>query len=152
MSLISQRITMALEVTIRMNSPVHHQKKRKEMIASKVEPEKERLYLNQIQEKKKRYESPYRFGNNPASKSPQPLKDVKKVEQRPKMLFYSQIKHLLNGFGRMIVYEYIGNKKSETPMLSQRELSKRIQEQDFEGIDGHCFGVQRMLEGEFSGG
>lgn len=99
------------------------------MIASKVEPEKERLYLNQIQEKKKRYESPYRFGSNPASKTAaQTLKDVKKVEQRPQMLFYSQIKHLLNGVGRMIVYEYIGNKKSDSAMLSQRELSKRIQE------------------------
>lgn len=99
------------------------------MIASKVEPEKERLYLNQIQEKKKRYESPYRFGSNTASKTAaQTLKDVKKVEQRPQMLFYSQIKHLLNGVGRMIVYEYIGNKKSDAAMLSQRELSKRIQE------------------------
>lgn len=58
----------------------------------------------------------------------------------------------MNGYGRMIVYEYIGNSKKEQPRLTEPEFKQRIQDQNFSGIDGHSFSVQRMLEGEFKDG
>ena len=36
--------------------------------------------------------------------------------------------------------------------MSKEELKTKIQEQDFQGIDGYHFSVERIVEGEFKQG
>lgn len=48
----------------------------------------------------------------------------------------------------MIVYEYVGL-NGKGPKMSKEDLKTRIQDQDFQGIDGYHFSVERMVEGEF---
>ena len=57
------------------------------MIAVKYEPAKERQYRNSIQEKKKRYESPYRFGNRNTKQVT--LIEIKMFDKRPDVLLFS---------------------------------------------------------------
>lgn len=48
------------------------------------------------------------------------------VDKKPPLLTFSEIKHLINGFGRIIVYEYIGL-NGKGPLMPKEELKTRIQ-------------------------
>lgn len=49
------------------------------------------------------------------------------MEDKPSVPTFASIRPLLNGYGRMIVYEYVGS-GSKDSRLSKEELKERIQE------------------------